>query len=181
MENLSLHMGKPIIIVGPSCCGKSTVARTLYFRLGYQLLSLDDYYIENADPIYVMGSDGEPHKTWERPYMYDGAKLVEDIQQDECIIEGFVALQYPEIQEINAYRIYLDLPLEECLRRRKLRPRHDASDKSWEIIGEQETKLFVESQKKLQGVVIYNANADIDLLVDQIYWEYLDKINVDKK
>lgn len=173
-------MVNSLVIVGPSCSGKSTIAKLLAEKLKKPFFSLDDYYIKDADPIYLLGADGEPYKTWERPYMYDGARLANDSMWNQAIggvvIEGFVALQYQEIRDINALRIYIDVSFDECLRRRKLRPRHSESDMTWEMLGERETREFVEPQKNFKGVSTYNGNASIDTLVNQIYWEYADLI-----
>jgi uridine kinase len=164
---------KNLFLVGPSCCGKSTLAKILGAKLNLPVFSLDDYYIEGADPLYVFGPNDEVYQTWERPYMYDGNRLAADIPATGAIIEGFILFQYQSILDLTGLRVYLDLPFNECLRRRKLRPRHSASDLSFEMIGEKENTEFVLAQKDIKDVVVFNANASIDDLTKQIFWEYI--------
>lgn len=168
-----------LIIVGPSGCGKSTLAKSIATQLDLDHYSLDDYYIE-ADPIYVLGADGEPYKTYERSYMYDGEALGEEVKASNAllesftkdtpyaVIEGFIALQYQSIRNLPAVRIYLDLAFNECLARRKARPRHIESDKAWEMIGESEAKEFVIPQMYMDGVHVLDARLATTELVKMI-------------
>lgn len=173
-----MAVGNNLILVGPSGCGKSTLANHFATTYGMAHFNLDDYYVRH-DPLYVFGKDGEPYRTYERPFMYSGDKLMYDVYKDclakmmppgtwYTVIEGFIALQYKSVQQFPGIKVYLDVPFEVSVQRRKIRGRQDESDITYEMIGDQEIRKFVEPQKYMDGVHVLDATRPYNELLADI-------------
>jgi uridine kinase len=81
-------------IAGPSCSGKSTVARQVADALSCTLLHLDGRWVSGALKPVVSG-----HRSYERPHQYDGASLLRDAlealgRNPPVVIEGFLLFCY---------------------------------------------------------------------------------------
>lgn len=152
-------------IAGPSCSGKSTVAREVATATGALLLHLDGRWITGAEKPEVNG-----HRSYERPHQYDGASLLADIRAaaDEgrvVVAEGFLLFAYPGIAEICHHRFYLDVAHDELVRRRLSRGAQGGNatwgavgndavvDVGWLAHGREEWERFGAPQASLPGVV----------------------------
>lgn len=98
-------------IAGPSCSGKSTVARLVAETLGARLLSLDSYWISGSCRPSVNG-----HPSYERPHQYDGAALARDAAAlladgsgHPVVLEGFLLFLYPATREICAPQVFVQV------------------------------------------------------------------------
>lgn len=151
-----------VLIAGPSGCGKSTIAAMLCERLRARSLSLDDYFIRRS-PLYVETAQGRV-RNYEHPSLYDGAMLAADITAHAVpvVAEGLCLLHYPEIQRIPALRIFLAAPFETCLRRRQQRRPARPSDRSFAVIGREQTELWVEPQRRLPGVIVVPCSESVE-------------------
>ncbi len=173
---------KIIGIGGPSCSGKSTLAKNVEQELNALRFSVDSFYKKDAPKIYIANSKGELVRTFERPELYDGAYVAECISElkkgnkieyclfdwkekiekvysakptDVLIVEGFLMYTYPELKEIIDYAFYVDIPYDEMLYRREQRKR-SKGDQTFLEIGVQEYKLFGEGQKNIPNLIILN-------------------------
>lgn len=135
-------MPRIILIAGISGSGKTTLARELANQ-GASLLCVDHYYrgyddvpleqrrrlnFDSPDAIehellvgHAKGlAAGEPV----RQPVYDHAAFVRHPQtepiapRDVVVVEGMFALHWAELREIATLRVFVDTPLELCLRRR---------------------------------------------------------------
>jgi uridine kinase len=182
-----------ILISGPSCSGKSTLATRLATKLDANLLSLDLFYKLGSEKIYVK-QGGKEYRTFERKELYDGekvAQLITTLQQQRnveyhsllqpsdktyclqhlkrkpsLIVEGFHALNYPSLTALTTYTLYLDLPFEKQVFRRKQRSGRPASDTTFEKVGEQEYENYILPQKEKAELVL-DANATITSLLEK--------------
>lgn len=132
-----------ILIAGLSCSGKTTLARELGAILQAPVIGLDHYYF----PLSHL-SEAERHAVnFDRPEILDWhlieahvdmlrtgqaisvprydfvhftrGEQSELLQPASCVIvEGQLAFFDPKLVEHSALRIYLDVPTEECFRRR---------------------------------------------------------------
>lgn len=173
-----MAIGNNLVLVGPSGCGKTIIADHFARAYGLTAFKLDDYYIHH-DPIYIVGKDGEPYRTYERPFMYDGDKMMMDVHKDcmakmmspgtwYTVIEGFVALHYKAVRQFPAIKVYLDIPFDLSVERRKTRNRGDLSDLSYEMSGEQEYKEFILPQKHMDDVHVLDGTKPINELLVEI-------------
>ncbi len=149
-------------IAGPSGSGKSTVATAVANQLELYCLKLDDYYIPRS-MAYVKTAGGSV-RTFERPSLYNGAQLAFDAAQigAGCVMEGFCLFSYPQIVAMTAHRFYIDLPFATCFARRMARTPRRPSDRSFEVVGEQETETYVVPQKLIPGVVTVDGRTSSD-------------------
>lgn len=153
-------------IAGPSCSGKSTVARELAAATGALLLHLDGRWVKGAEKPVVNG-----HRSYERPHQYDGASLLREIRAAaeagrDVVAEGFLLFAYPGIAEICDHRFFLEVPHQELVRRRLARSAaggnatwgtvgNDAVvDVGWLAHGREEWEAFGAPQALLPGIVI---------------------------
>ena len=130
-------------IAGPSCAGKTELARWLAARLGAPVLNLDHYYVDMTDlplkeraqrnfdePAALESSLILTHvhalatgKQIEEP-RYDfathtrvaGGTLI--LPSPHVIIEGLFALYWPEVRALLGTRLFVEAPDEVCLARR---------------------------------------------------------------
>ena len=137
-------------IAGPSCAGKSELAKHLAARLGAAILPLDCYYIDLGDrpleerprfnfdepnsldhdlliPQLIALANG---KEIDRP-VYDFSTHSRSLQIERVmpgsfvIVEGLFALYWPEVRDLLGTKIYVDFPDEQCLERRIDRDTHE--------------------------------------------------------
>jgi len=130
-------------VAGPSCSGKTELARWLSARLGAPVLNLDLYYTDLAhlpleeraktnfdEPASMDQSaifadaaalaQGKPI----RPPSYDFAThsrtLAETVLEPSgiVILEGLFALFWPDLRSFLQLKVYVDAPDEVCLARR---------------------------------------------------------------
>lgn len=154
-----------ILIAGPSGSGKSTFAAELARRRGARHLTLDDYYIRGAKE-YARTANG-PVRTFERPSLYDGARLAADIcaPASGAVVEGFCLFAYPELLALDSIRFYIDVPFQVCLSRRMSRRPQRFSDKSFGLVGESENQTYVLPQRGLPGVEVIDGTASMEAMV----------------
>ncbi len=137
--------GKPrlIGIGGPSCSGKTELARWLSARLEAQVLNLDHYYIDLSHlPLEVRAATN-----FDEPHSVDHDAILDHVRQlsagtpihaphynfathtrapgDDVIeprryvlIEGLFTLYWPELRELLDTRLFVEAPSDVCLDRR---------------------------------------------------------------
>lgn len=157
----------PIIgIAGPSCSGKSTLAKALALNLGAESATLDDYYRARSPKILVDG-----HRSYERPEQYDGAGLARhaiarrDAVPDRAIVlEGFLLFRYPELREIVDVGFFIELAPEAIVARRRTRGGRP-SDRSFDAIGIAEWLRFGAGQSTLPNIVTLAGEGSPEALV----------------
>ncbi len=148
-------------IAGPSCSGKTTLARELSALLDLPLHHLDAHFVKDADHPLVNG-----YPSYEQPHQYDGKALLEKAKQEEegCILEGFLLYNYDGALELCDYAFYLDVPHEELVRRRSNRSKAGTDgvravlnpkvDEAWHAHGKEEWEAYGASQMLLPSVNI---------------------------
>ena len=135
-----------IAVAGPSCAGKTELAKGLAHELRCSVLLLDSYYRDltalapaerarvNFDAPVALDHElliEQVHalsrgETVERP-LYDFATHTcvprgESFAASEfLIIEGLFALYWPELRELASTKVFVDAPDDVCLGRRQLR------------------------------------------------------------
>lgn len=130
-------------IAGPSCSGKTELARWLSVRLGARVLNLDHYYLDlshlplevraktNFDEPHSVDHDAileharalasgvaihAPHYSFEKHTRVPGDDL---IVPGKCVIlEGLFALYWQELRDLMTARLYVEAPEKVCLQRR---------------------------------------------------------------
>jgi uridine kinase len=137
-------------IAGPSCAGKSELAKHLAARFDAAILPLDCYYIDLGDrPL-----EERPRFNFDEPNALDHDLLIPQLialangkeinrpvydfsthsrsPQIErvvpgsfVIVEGLFALYWPEIRDLLGTKIYVDFPDKQCLERRIDRDTHE--------------------------------------------------------
>jgi uridine kinase len=144
----SKQTAKPhlIAVAGPSCAGKTELARHLAARLPAVVLPLDCYYFDLSDRLLeerAKSNFDEPSaldhdlflrhiqtlsegKSIKRP-VYDfvthsRTKSVQPMQPGRFIVvEGLFVLYWQDVRASFQTKVYVDLPDEPCLQRRILR------------------------------------------------------------
>ena len=133
-------------IAGPSCSGKSEVARRLSRILRAPILSLDHYYLPlshlspeervrmNFDSPDALDADlirshvqalrnglsaEEPTYDFVRHTRAEETRIVD--ASEYVIIEGLFALHWPEVRRMLDYKVYIGADHETCLARRIFR------------------------------------------------------------
>lgn len=157
-------------IAGPSCSGKSTLARLLAASLGAERLCLDDFYLSRHPRRYVE-SGGARVRSFEHPQAYDGEALLRWVggQDGPVVAEGFLLFLYPGSEAIFDRMIFVDLPWEEIVARRSARKGQNAAkvEASFSAIGRGEWELFGARQRDLPGVTVIDGRRPIgDLLTE---------------
>jgi uridine kinase len=141
------HRSFIIGLAGPTCTGKSTVAKSIARRLGGQTISIESYYLDQGNvPVTERAK-----RNFDSPDALDGDLLVrhvkslaagEDVEvpiydfaehtripgrhervksSPFLIVEGILVLHWPELRMMFDKSFYLDAPSEVCLQRRKVR------------------------------------------------------------
>jgi uridine kinase len=157
-------------IAGPSCSGKTTIARLLAERMRAKLLHLDAFWIKGSERPLVNG-----HPSFERPEQYDGAALlrsaIEASRDGDVVIEGFLLFAHPETLAACAHAFLIDVPHDELVRRRLRRGtesgddvagsgRVEAADRSWMAHGQEEWRRYGAPQRDLPGVRTVSPDVD---------------------
>lgn len=135
-----------IAVAGPSCAGKTELARALAYELPCSVLVLDSYY---RDLVALTPSE-RAGVNFDAPAALDHELLLEQVRaltrgesvqrpaydfathtrvprsesfaaSGFLIIEGLFALYWPELRELTATKVFVDAPDDVCLRRRQLR------------------------------------------------------------
>ncbi len=135
-----------VAVAGPSCAGKTELAKRLASELRGSLLLLDSYYRD----LSALTPAERARVNFDAPVALDHKLLVEQLQalsrgqtverpiydftthmrvpcgesfaaSEFLIIEGLFALYWPEVREIARTRIFVDAPDDVCLARRQLR------------------------------------------------------------
>lgn len=155
-----------IAIAGPSCSGKTTLARIIARLLCAPLLHLDRHWIAGVQRPIVDG-----HPSFERPDQYDGAALLEQTRtamasSRHVVVEGFLLFAYPGFAELADLRYVLDVPHEVVAARRMERAlakaalddvpggRSEAADAGWQAHGRGEWERFGSFQRDIAGVQV---------------------------
>jgi uridine kinase len=185
---------KIIGVCGPSCCGKSSVAKLLAQELDANILCLDNFIIRHAEKIYV-DYKGQKIRTFERPELYDGKRLASFVKElekkgslkttifnltrledeeivmqkkDWLILEGFLLFHFNELNKLMDYKFFIDLPFKESVIRRAKRADRPKADKSFILIGEQENQVYCVPQKNLPGVTVLDGKKSPSELKSEI-------------
>lgn len=132
-----------IAIAGPSCAGKTELARYLSRRLPAPVLSLDSYYHDLGELPF----DQRGQRNFDAPAALDHELLIAQLQgyaagrplqhpvydfkthsrtgRTETIapglflvVEGLFALTWPEVRELVGTKVYVEAPDAVCLQRR---------------------------------------------------------------
>jgi len=181
-------MKEPITIIaiaGGSCSGKTTIANGLVSRLGREaaVFGLDAYYRDARDTpedaIEVDTPAALDHElllkqlsvlaagnSIEQPcYDYSTHARLRRTRHFEpvrhLIVEGLFALYWPELRESAAWRVFVDAPVEECLRRRLERDVRERG-RPEQIIHKQFTEKVVPNYHRYVEPTRAFANIEID-------------------
>lgn len=151
-------------ISGPSCSGKTTLAREVGRLLGAPVMHLDRYFITEADRPLVDG-----HPSFERPHQYDGDALLRDANRALCdndivVAEGFLLFSYLGFELACAHMVHLDVPHDVLAARRSARSEASASDvkggrikmadDGWQAHGASEWERFGAFQAGIPGIEV---------------------------
>jgi len=130
-------------IAGPSCSGKTELARWLSRKIGAPVLNLDHYYLDLAHlPLEVRAKTNfdEPHSVDHDAILEHASALHAGLSvhapqynfaahtrapgdeiiepKETVILEGLFALYWPELRELLALKLFVHAPDEVCLERR---------------------------------------------------------------
>jgi cytidylate kinase len=153
-------------ISGPSCSGKTTLAREIGRILDAPVLHLDRHFLDEAERPVVEG-----HPSFERPHQYDGAALLRDARQALCdhaavVVEGFLLFSYPGFELECAQMVHLDVPHEVLAERRLARAiakdaasdvkggRKKTADAGWQAHGRSEWERWGAFQADIAGMQV---------------------------
>jgi len=155
---------KPFIVGlgGPSCTGKSTLAKRLAARLGGKTISMESYY----NDLSHMPASERPKCNFDAPESLDAALLdrhVSEFAQGRdievpiydfadhtrvsgrhellksaplLIVEGILILYWPELRSNYDLKVYLEAPDDVCFQRRRVR----------DIVERQRSQEFIRQQ-----------------------------------
>ena len=172
----------PVIgIAGPSCSGKTTIAKMLANHLGAAIFHYDSYIKPDAPRVIVNG-----HPSFDRPDVYDGAKMAGDIfvhmrkfLKTPIIAEGFLLFTDPLLAALCDIKIFLSLDKDTILARRRerrealmLKPDYLSREKPFEdsflANGIEEWERFGLPQASLSGILHFHGNEPPHALIAQI-------------
>ena len=157
-------------IAGPSCSGKSTVAKEVAEALGAHLLHMDGRWIAGAEKPLVNG-----HPSFERPHQYDPVSLLAELHEArkahrDVVVEGFLLFTYPAVLAELDRLFFLSVDHEELVWRRMARSAaggnatwgaagNDAVvDVGWLAHGREEWAEFGAGQALLPGVHVLDGH-----------------------
>jgi len=155
---------KPFIVGlgGPSCTGKSTLAKRIAERLGGKTISMESYY----NDLSHLAASERPKCNFDAPEALDAALLdrhVSEFAQGRdievpiydfaehtrvsgehellksaplLIVEGILVLYWPELRTNYDLSVYLDAPDDICFQRRRVR----------DIVERQRSQEFIRQQ-----------------------------------
>jgi uridine kinase len=153
-------------ISGPSCSGKTTLAKEIAALLGAPTFHLDRHFIEGAARPVVNG-----HPSFEQPDQYDAMALLDETvaalsDHEHVVVEGFLLLTYPGFTTVCDRMVHLDVPHETLARRRADRAaakaaltdvkggRLKAADDGWSSHGREEWLRYGACQARIPGVTV---------------------------
>lgn len=158
-------------ITGPSCSGKTTIARIAAQLLNTELVHADKHHIKNATRPIVNG-----YPSYERPDQYDmdaALKYAQSTPQKHVIcIEGFHLFNNINMLDATNLRYYVDVPFNICLQRRQQRSQQPSYDGVWKdgarpdidagfmAHGEQEWTTFGAPQQYVENCIILDGTID---------------------
>lgn len=157
-------------IAGPSCSGKTTIAREIAALLGAPVLHLDRHWLQGCDKPVVDG-----HPSYERPHQYDADALAQETidalrTSPIVVVEGFLLFGYAWFAENCSPRIFLDVPHERLAARRRARHglavddvpggRAEEADAGWTAHGRAEWERFGAFQRDLPGMEVVHRRED---------------------
>ncbi|KAL1129029.1 hypothetical protein AAG570_013561 [Ranatra chinensis] len=145
-------------ISGVTCSGKTTLARLLKKDwVNCIHLCQDDYFLPEDSPRHVVVPH-LGHNNWELITALDMDRMKTDIREvmnsslkdgvDLLILEGFLLLNDTELSSYCDVKVYVDVPYEECRRRRFSRT-YDPPD----VPGYFDDVVWPESQKNRKLVL----------------------------
>jgi uridine kinase len=181
VENKTYLIG----IAGPSCAGKTELARNLVSVLSASILSLDCYYIDLSDRVLeerARFNFDEPGaldhtlfarhvrslshgETIERP-VYDFATHARTAEvevvypREFIIIEGLFVLYWPEVRSCFGTKVFVDLADEACLERRIVR---DVRERG--RTAESVRRQFAETVRPMAELYVQPTRAFADLIL----------------
>ncbi len=166
----SLRIG----IAGPSCSGKTTLARGLARKLGWdekKIFHLDgpeSFYLPNHEPRHVQ-QGSRTYRSYEHPEAYDGHALGDALTTaGGGIADGFLIFSYGIPFDL---KFFIDVPWEEQKRRRfgRLEQSPPEVNESFLAIGEEEWERYGASQKDQAGVIVLDGMLPQETLLEQAH------------
>ena len=166
-RNVDFRIG----IAGPSCSGKTTLARQLVLALDGKLFSLDDYYVRGSMRKYG---------TCERPENYDDGKLYAEIDAfavehpgRHIVVEGFLLFLYPRL--VFSHMFFIDIPDEIAVARRRARlstadGKAGSVEEAWFKTGLAEWKMYGAKQAQIPGIIHlpHEGSEQLELCMDAL-------------
>jgi uridine kinase len=133
-------------IGGPSCAGKTELARWLAVRLNAPVLNLDHYYVDRSDLPF----EERARRNFDEPAALEYPLILEHVRSlaaglpvraprydfaahtrargeallqpgEYMLLEGLFALYWPEVRTLMRTRLFVNAPDEVCLERRTAR------------------------------------------------------------
>jgi uridine kinase len=165
---------------GPSCSGKTTLARKTSEILNCPLVHMDQFCIHDAEKPIVNG-----YASYEQPHQYDHIatlKHLEDISSHnkDIIIEGFLLFSYPELYKKCDLHFFIDLDYEiqkERRLKRSSQKEYDGvwltghsndADKGFLAHGKEEWEKYGAIQKTLKDIISLNGSDNSNHLMETI-------------
>lgn len=165
---------------GPSCSGKTTLARKTSKILNCPLIHMDQFCIHNAYKPIVNG-----YASYEQPHQYDHIATLNYLKKisteyKNVIIEGFLLFSYPELYQKCDLHFFIDLDFETQKQRRLKRSQQKEYDGVWGeghnndadigflAHGKEEWQKYGEKQKELTKVICLDGKKDTKYLMDVI-------------
>lgn len=153
-------------VSGPSCSGKTTLAREIAALLDAPTFHLDRHFIEDAPRPIVNG-----HPSFEQPHQYDAMALLDETVaaldiHEHVVVEGFLLFAYSGFTTVCDRMIHLDVPHATLAQRRAQRAaakaalsdvkggRMKAADDGWASHGREEWLRYGESQARIAGMTV---------------------------
>lgn len=133
-------------IAGPSCAGKSELARWLAARLGAPVVNLDHYYVDMAE----LTLEERAKRNFDEPAALEHTLIIDHarslaagepiqaprydfathtrthseesiVPERYVILEGLFALHWPEVRDLMQTKLFVSAPDEVCFERRLAR------------------------------------------------------------
>lgn len=159
----SLETPLIISISGFGGAGKSSFAERLGLALGAPVIGVDSFMKDRTSQEYsrweIMDFDRlekeviRPFLSGTNPLSYghfdwetNGVNLQKEVNHDGILIIEGVGLFRPELNEYFGYKIWVDCPMEEAIRRGKKRDRevyHNPQDESWDGVWKRNDREYL--------------------------------------